>query len=115
MAELPANTTPFELSDDIFAGVSSLIITQAEIDLINSSKLLISLLHAFRDNGLSLTAGDEGNGYDGSTIVLATSGTDFVRLLGHELGHFYDHQLQSDSDYLDIIKWGNYLRLDHHV
>jgi hypothetical protein len=71
--------------------------------LINSSNLLLTLLHSFADKGLPLVQG-AGNLYTGSTIKLSYTGTDLVRALGHELGHFCDHQLQSDTHALDKAK-----------
>ena len=93
---LSLNLTPFQLSDPVFADVKlSSSLTQTEIDLINSSNLLISLLHAFIDKGNKLTEGSA-NVYGGSEIELNKTGTEFVRLLGHELGHFYDDQIKKE-------------------
>ena len=44
-----------------------------------------------------------GNAYTGNTLELSQNGTNFVRLLGHELGHFYDHQLKNDATALDLV------------
>ena len=96
-----SNTPPFTLLDPIFTKVSTLI-TQAEIDLINSSNLLRSLLHEFAGRGCELATGN-GNAYTGNTLELSQNGTNFVRLLGHELGHFYDHQLKNDATALDLV------------
>jgi len=73
------NTTPFSLNDPVFANVSNLV-TQAEIDLINSSSLLLDLLHQFIDSGCELEKGDR-NAYIGNAIELNVDGTNFVRLL----------------------------------
>ena len=64
-----SNTPPFTLLDPIFTKVSTLI-TQAEIDLINSSNLLRSLLHEFAGRGCELATGN-GNAYTGNTLELS--------------------------------------------
>lgn len=108
---MSANTTPFQLSDPIFANVLGLMADSEQgvssdetLMLINSSNLLLSLLHAFKASGGELIAGSS-SGYTGDDIEFKAEdkGTNFVRILGHELGHFYDHQLKGDAAALDPV------------
>ncbi len=90
-----SKTIPFQLNDPVFANLSGLI-TQAEINLINSSSVLLSLLHAFADTGLRLVQ-SVNNQYTCTTLEIGATGMDLVRILGHELGHFWTF-------------WGQYIR-----
>ncbi|MBU0997916.1 MAG: putative Ig domain-containing protein, partial [Firmicutes bacterium] len=104
--QLPVNTSPFQKDDPLFQDVQVLFTDPDNMmKWINSSDLLLSLLHAFQDKGFILKQDANGNGYNGLTkeINLNKSGADFVRVLSHELGHFYDHQL-GDTDLVDFIK-----------
>ncbi len=107
-----ADTTPFDLNDSIFDGIrADLNLTQDEIDLINGSSVLISLLRNFASKpGRTLDYNPSSNAYNPRTknIGMYYTGTNFVRTLGHELGHFYDQEIQTDlttnwSDFDDII------------
>ncbi len=109
-----ADTTPFVLTDIFFDGVrTDLNLTQAEIDLINGSNLLISLLHEF-DNGIrKLLYNPVSNFYDQDPlgdhhVYISRTGTNFVRLLGHELSHFYDQVKKQDL----TTEWTNF---DHII
>ena len=92
----------------------STIINQGELKLINASPLLISLLYEFHQSPMSLklTRSQSGNASGGyiveKGINIKKSGNDFVRLLSHELGHFYDDEKQSSmtrkrKNFTDII------------
>ena len=99
-----AITTPFTLDNPIFNSVRSKI-SENEINLINASPLLVSLLWEFTMKGRELRVGDL-NAYDPGegNIYLAKTGQEFVRLLGHELGHFYDRNLTVDlTNFNNII------------
>ncbi len=90
-----ADITDFQLTDTIFSDPSlRAMLTQDEIDLINSSPLLKSLLHAYESLDIKIThdSSKDYSGYDPKfkTINITQTGSDFVRVLGHELTHYYD-------------------------
>ena len=64
----------------------------------------------FKSKGGILTEGDD-NAYDGDKeIELDYKGMDFIRLISHELGHFYDKKIKQDSNiefksFADIVKY----------
>jgi hypothetical protein len=91
-----ADITDFQLNDTIFSDPNLQdMLTQDEIDLINSSPLLKSLLHDYeKEIGEKIThdLSEDYSGYspEFNTINITQTGNDFVRVLGHELTHYYD-------------------------
>ncbi len=88
------------MNDTVFDKVrDQLHLTKTEIDLINGSKLFVSLLHKFKEKSeYKLLYDADSNYYNwkDKIIKMHYTGTDFVRTLGHELGHFYDHTVEKE-------------------
>lgn len=112
------DTTPFSADDSCFNASRGRIDVAGQVELFNKSPVMIALLHAFigRDaNGnqaRQLEYNDaEVNGYDienNNIGIHDLEENDFVRVLSHELGHFYDdlvrEQQQNDlHNFTDII------------
>lgn len=79
-----------------------------QIALINKSELLKSLLKEFQDAGkyilFNANAPTPGGYEPGADITLKDKDNNFVRLLGHELGHFRDNQRTDDlNNFSDIV------------
>jgi hypothetical protein len=98
------------LNDSIFGEIrTDLNLTQTEIDLINGSNLLVSLLRKFDQFGRTIYYNPGSNYYDQNPqgdhhIYISKTGTDFVRILSHELGHFYDQTEKSEL----TLSWSNF-------
>lgn len=112
-----AITTPFSKDDPLFANIQNLLGSNPDeiIRLLNSSNLLVSLLHEYAFDttyGGNITSSN-GSGYDesGNIQIGGTGENDFIRLLGHELGHYLDTKRNDDfiakveNDFDDIITY----------
>ena len=105
------NTTPIDSQFSLFVR-SNIQVSADELRYINASPLLLSLLHWYaeqQDNKstpviLTRDSSADSSAYDSEShnINLKQTGSDFVRVLGHELAHAYD-QLEQNA-VVDKIK-----------
>ncbi|MDH4321532.1 MAG: hypothetical protein OEV73_08560 [Desulfobulbaceae bacterium] len=110
----------YTIDDSLFVNIKGYI-DQTVIDIINASPLLCSLLDNYKNTiGKSIEPYDSttiGGSYSpGGKTLTFTSETltpshtqDFIRLLAHELGHFYDDTQgglnQFDYGFLDVYNF----------